>query len=198
MKPVSNTFFCRADVVAIAREMIGMEIFTNINQQKVGGIITETEAYSGETDHASHAFGGRRTPRTEIMYHQGGTLYVYLCYGIHSLLNIVTNNMGIPHAVLIRGIEPVCGELLMLQRLKKEKRTNKTFYGPGNVAKALGIHYSQSGMLLEKNNSDFSVWIEPRKNQIDDDDIVAAPRIGVDYAGEDAMLPWRFTRKTSL
>lgn len=198
MKPVPNSFFCGEDVVSIAREMIGMKIFTKSEGEIVGGIITETEAYAGVTDRASHAFGGRRTQRTEIMYCEGGTVYVYLCYGIHSLLNIVTNNINIPHAVLIRGIEPILGELLMLQRLKKEKRQQKTFYGPGNVAKALNIHYTQSGIKLAEPDNDFSIWIEPADNEVQPAEIVAVQRVGVDYAGEDALLPWRFYRASQF
>lgn len=192
MKAVSNSFFFQEDVVKIAREMIGMELFTKSGNEIVGGIITETEAYAGITDKASHAFGGRRTQRTEIMYHEGGTVYVYLCYGIHSLLNIVTNQKDIPHAVLIRAIEPVYGEQIMLQRLKKEKRESKTFYGPGNVSKAFNVHYSQSGIKLGKTNKDFSIWIEPKNIEITENQIVASKRIGIDYAQEDTLLPWRF------
>lgn len=195
---VSNTFFCGEDVVSIARAMIGMKIYTQKEGETVGGIITETEAYAGVTDRASHAFGGRRTKRTEIMYQEGGTVYVYLCYGIHSLLNIVTNKVDVPHAVLIRGMEPLKQTTLMLNRLKKTQRQTNTFYGPGNVAKALGIHYSQSGIKLGKTATDFSIWIEPRSQKIADNKIVAAPRIGVDYAGEDALLPWRFTYHGTL
>lgn len=193
MNPVPNSYFCNEDVVFIAREMVGMEIFTKYRDEIVGGIITETEAYAGTTDRASHAFGGRRTHRTEIMYQEGGTVYIYLCYGIHSLLNIVTNKVDIPHAVLIRGIEPTVGTPWMLKRMGKEKRQAKTFYGPGNVAKALGTHYSRSGMKLGCTESEFSVWIEARKRELPDKEIIAAPRIGVDYAGDDARLPWRFT-----
>lgn len=192
MKVVPNSFFCQEDVVKIAQQMIGMTLFTKSGNEIVGGIITETEAYAGITDKASHAYGGRRTQRTEIMYHEGGTVYVYLCYGIHSLLNIVTNKKDIPHAVLIRAIEPIYGEQIMLQRLKKDKKKSKSFYGPGNVSKAFNVHYLQSGIKLKKNNSDFSIWIESKNIEINENQIVASKRIGIDYAQEDALLPWRF------
>ena len=110
------SFYSREDVVLIARELIGKVLVSRINGITTSGIIYETEAYNGIIDSASHAFGGRRTARTEIMYHDGGTAYVYLCYGVHSLFNVVTNRKDIPHAVLIRAINPLDNADIMLKR----------------------------------------------------------------------------------
>ena len=116
---LTDSFFLRSNVVNIARDLIGKYIYTIFDEKLTGGIITETEAYNGIVDRASHAFGGRRTDRTEIMYKRGGLAYVYLCYGIHSLFNVVTNKDGIPHAVLIRAIFPIEGVELMRKRRGK-------------------------------------------------------------------------------
>ena len=190
-----RSFFLRTNVVQIARELIGKFIVTNFDDQVTSGLITETEAYKGVTDKASHAFGNRFTRRTEVMYREGGIAYVYLCYGIHSLFNIVTHHEGIPHAVLIRAIQPADGQEMMLKRIGK-----KTFYqssgkGPGNVTRLLGIHYSHTGMDLCSDSTDVNekkIWIENRGVTIRSKDILVTSRIGVDYAEEDALLPYRF------
>ncbi len=183
------SFYCRNDVVLIAKELLGKFLVTRIDGIKTAGIITETEAYNGETDRASHAFGGRRTARTEVMYSEGGTAYVYLCYGIHSLFNVVTNKKNIPHAVLIRAIYPVEGFEKMLSRRRRPKATEADLcIGPGTVSQALGIHFSDTGKSLLGNE----IWIEDRKFRIPDSKIITGPRVGVDYAGKDALLPYRF------
>lgn len=189
--------FSETNVVQIARDMLGMELFSQTNEGITSGLIVETEAYAGITDKASHAWNGRRTTRTEIMYAQGGTIYVYLCYGIHSLFNIVTNKVNIPDAVLVRAIKPETGIDLMLKRLKKENNCNPILYGPGNVTKAMGIHFSQSGMILGKfdDSQTHKIWIEKGKSPIGETEIAIGKRIGVDYAGEDALRPYRFTWK---
>jgi DNA-3-methyladenine glycosylase len=188
--------FSGTDVAQIARDMLGMEIFSKTSEGITSGIITETEAYAGITDKASHAWNGRRTARTEIMYAQGGTIYVYLCYGVHSLFNVVTNKIDIPDAVLLRAIYPVSGMELMLKRLKKEHFKNNMLYGPGNVTKAMGIHFSQSGMILgQPDAAGNKIWIEKRASPMSESNIAIGTRIGVDYAGEDALRPYRFTLK---
>lgn len=180
-------FYTREDVVAIARELIGKWLLTRIGDEITGGIITEAEAYAGVTDRASHAWNGRRTRRTEIMYRQGGTAYVYLCYGIHSLFNIVTHGEGVPHAVLIRGIRPMIGIGTMRKRMGiGDGRAFGT--GPGVVSKALGIHYRDTGLDLLGER----IWLEDRGMIVQPDEILAGPRIGVAYAGDDALLPYRF------
>lgn len=181
------SFYRRPDVVQIARELIGKYIFTQIDGGLTGGIIIETEAYEGVTDRASHAFGNRRTKRTGVMYAGGGVAYVYLCYGIHSLFNIVTNVEDIPHAILLRGIFPVEGTGLMKSRVNKTVIKPETGIGPGNAARLLGIHYSHTGTDLTGNQ----IWLEDRGLDLSGD-IIASARIGVGYAGPDALLPYRF------
>ena len=137
---LQRSFYTRQDVVQIAKDLIGKYIFTHFNGEITGGIIIETEAYEGITDRASHAYGGRRTARTEVMYADGGVAYVYLCYGMHSLFNIVTNIQGVPHAVLIRGIYPSVGKEMMKMRTQKPELVRGSGIGPGKVSKLLGIH----------------------------------------------------------
>lgn len=194
---LQKDFYQRADVVQIARELLGKYLITNFNGQITSGMIVETEAYAGINDKASHAWGGRFTKRTKIMYQQGGTAYVYLCYGVYSLFNIVTNQAGIPDAVLIRGILPSEGLAMMLYRKKAQKITPGFGIGPGKVSQILGIHFSVSGIpvtILDgvEATKRPDIWVEDRGNVIPDSEIIHAPRIGVDYAGEDAALPWRF------
>jgi DNA-3-methyladenine glycosylase len=185
---IPKSFYQRPDVVLIAKELLGKYVFTCFEGKLTGGIITETEAYAGVTDKASHAFGGRRTDRTEIMFREGGTAYVYLCYGVHSLFNIVTHQQDIPHAILIRGIYPTAGLDIMLSRTGKAA-VNKDFCaGPGKVSKALGIHYSHSGLDLYSDQ----IWLEDKNIIVKADEIYSGKRIGVDYAGEDSLLPYRF------
>lgn len=191
MSKLKKSFYLRDDVVQISKELLGKYLFTNFNGKLTGGIITETEAYSGIIDRASHAFGGRRTARTEIMYREGGIAYVYLCYGIHSLFNVVTNKKNIPHAVLIRAIHPVHGMEIMMKRRNK-KTIDKTFTnGPGSISQALGIHYSHTGLSLHGNN----IWIEDKREEVSESAIVISKRVGVEYSGEDAHLPFRFILK---
>jgi DNA-3-methyladenine glycosylase len=183
---LSLEFYKRSDVVAIARDLIGTWLFTKgENEPLTGGMIIETEAYAGIEDRASHAFGDRRTKRTEVMYSQGGIAYVYLCYGMYPLLNVVTNKEGIPHAVLIRAIQPIEGlEVMQKRRKGKSPLAN----GPGMLTQALSIK------MLHNSQSLFSpsLWIEERKTVIKDAEIEASKRIGIDYAKEHALLPWRF------
>ena len=160
------SFYIRDDVVEIAQELIGKYLFTMIDGKLTGGIISETEAYAGITDKASHAYGNRKTKRTEIMFRKGGIAYVYLCYGIHSLFNIVTNIENVPHAVLIRGIFPLYGSDVILRRTNKEKLITKITDGPGKVSKALGINYKHSGSSLLEDK----IWLEDRGEKIDKKD----------------------------
>ncbi len=183
MIPLS--FFLRSDVVEIAKELIGKKLFTCFDGELTGGIITETEAYAGILDQASHAYRGRRTRRNEAMYLKGGVAYVYLCYGIHHLLNIVTNKEGDPHAVLIRGIEPTTGIARMQQR---RGGTKNIASGPGNVTQALGITLSANTLSLLGPQIFLTEGVSPKEIEI-------GPRIGVEYAQEDALLPYRFVLK---
>lgn len=181
-------FYLRRNVVLIAKELLGKVVVTKLNGQITSGIITETEAYEGVTDKASHAFGGRRTKRTEVMFGMGGIAYVYLCYGIHHLFNVVTNQNEVPHAVLIRSIKPVDGLPMILKRRKKENADKKLCIGPGSVSQALGICTSHTGIDLIGNK----IWIEDRSINISSRNIIKSPRIGIDYAGAHALLPYRF------
>lgn len=181
-----QSFYVREDVVQIAKDLLGKVIVTNIDGITTSGIITETEAYAGATDKASHAYGNRRTNRTEIMYAQGGVAYVYLCYGIHHLFNVVTNVKNVPHAVLVRAVEPLKGIEAMLQRRNKQKVIPQLTSGPGAMSMALGIHTSHTGLPLSKG------IITLHDDGVVVNDIVETTRIGVDYAKEDALLPYRF------
>ena len=184
--PVS--YYQNENVVALASDLLGKFLFSNIDNNLTGGIITETEAYAGITDRASHAYNGRRTARTEIMYHQGGVSYVYFTYGMHYLFNVVTGKKEIPHAILIRAIYTTIGGEVMLKRTGKTQINYQLTNGPAKMTKSLGITKKQNGIPLDSN----IVWIEDRGVEVALEDIKATPRIGVGYAGEDAMLPYRF------
>ena len=191
---LSTDFYVRNDVVAISRELIGKTLVTNFNGKLTSGIIAETEAYNGAVDKASHAYNNRRTARNEIMYGMGGFSYVYLCYGIHHLFNIVTNEKDIPHAVLIRSIIPQDGITTMLKRRNAKQVTKKFSDGPGTISQALGILTKHSGVPL----SGKAIWVEDRGISFQKKEIVVGPRIGVDYAGKDALLPYRFRLKENI
>jgi DNA-3-methyladenine glycosylase len=187
---LSPAFYERTDVVKIAHELIGKQLFTKINGVITGGMIVETEAYSWK-ERGCHAFGGRKTERNEIMFSQGGYAYVYLCYGVHNLFNVVTNKEGNADAVLIRAIEPIEGIRTMEIRRGIVKKPFQLTSGPGKLTEALGIDRAFNGKYLL--NSD--VWIEDSGNKVSSRSIIRTPRIGIDYAGEDARLPWRFLLK---
>jgi DNA-3-methyladenine glycosylase len=183
-----DSFYQRPDVVAIAKELLGKVLVTNFDGQYTSGLIVETEAYKGAADKASHAFGNRRTNRTEVMYGHGGVAYVYLCYGIHHLFNVVTNVEHVPHAILIRAIEPLEGIELMLERRRKEKLLPNLTAGPGAMSEALGIKTKHTGLNLQGPE----ISIEDNGIKIPRSQIVSATRVGVAYAQEDALLPYRF------
>lgn len=172
----------------VAKDLLGKVIVTRFGGEVTAGMITETEAYAGATDKASHAYGNRRTNRTEVMYANGGVAYVYLCYGIHHLFNVVTNVQDVPHAVLIRAVEPLEGIDIMLERRGKEKLQPSLTAGPGAMSVALGIYTHHTGMEL---NSGL-LTIEDRGIKVTKKNIVATTRIGVAYAMDDAMRPYRF------
>ena len=155
------------------------------------GIITETEAYGGVEDAASHASRGRRTPRTEIMYAPGGAAYVYLCYGLHHLFNIITGPKDNPQAVLVRAVRIIAGHDVVRRR-RRGVAEKDWASGPGRVSSALaiGMHYNKHDLGGD------SIWIEDRGVKVPKNQIIAGPRIGVDYAGEWAKMPWRFVWTT--
>jgi DNA-3-methyladenine glycosylase len=191
MKKLDAGFYNRPDVVKIAKELIGKVLVTHFERVITSGRIVETEAYAGAIDKASHAFGGRRTNRTEVMFQSGGTAYVYLIYGIHHLFNVVTNKKDVPHAILIRALEPIQGIYTMLARTGKKQADYTLTKGPGNVSKALGISTMYTGYSLFSDE----MYIAADDFVVAEKNIIATPRIGVDYAGEDAKLPYRFILK---
>ena len=187
MQKLGIDFYERDDVAQIAQELLGKYIITKFDKEYTVGRIVETEAYAGIIDKASHAYNNRRTARTEVMFGAPGVSYVYLCYGIHHLFNVVCNVKDKPDAVLIRGIEPVEGVDTMLQRFNKEKKDNSIGRGPGNVSKALGISTLHSGLQLQSKQ----IWLA-EENTPSSFNIMASPRIGVDYAAEHALWLYRF------
>ncbi len=185
---LTESFYLRPDVVKIARDILGKVLFTQIKGKVTAGVIVETEAYS-QKEKGCHAYRGR-TERNKVMFGSGGMSYVYLCYGIHHLFNIVTNVPGIADAVLIRAVEPYLGEEHMLGRTKG-KSLSRIGSGPGKLTKALGIDRGFNGKYLLSDE----VWIEDVGIKLAQRKIVSGKRIGIDYAGQDALLPWRFSIK---
>ncbi len=187
---ISESFYQQSNVVKIARELLGKQLFTNVNGLLTGGVIVETEAYSWK-ERGCHAFENKKTNRNAVMFNPGGFAYVYLCYGIHNLFNVVTNKDGVADAVLIRALEPIAGVEIMQKRMNA-KTPKRITSGPGKLTKALGIDRSLNGKYL----LDDEVWLEDHDSNRDNNSarikIVASKRIGIDYAGKDADLPWRF------
>lgn len=185
---LKQEYYLNEDVVSLAKDLLGKILYTKIDNEITAGIIVETEAYFGIKDKASHAYGGRRTNRTETMYSNGGIAYVYLCYGMHNLFNIVSSKENDPHAVLIRGIEPLVGIDIIEQRRNMPHTKGAISAGPGSAAKALGIDKTFNA----KNLMGDEIWIEDHAIRYLDEDIAATPRVGIAYAKEHALLPWRF------
>jgi DNA-3-methyladenine glycosylase len=183
-----KTYYQNPDVVFLAKDLLGKVLFTQVNGQVSSGIITETEAYAGITDKASHAYGNKRTSRTETMYMDGGNAYVYLIYGMYHLFNVVTGKKDIPHAVLIRAIKPFENEDLILKRRGATIYHKKLLNGPGKLSKGLGIDQSFNKADLQGSK----VWIEDQGIKFTNNSIKITPRIGIDYAEEDSLLPYRF------
>ena len=188
MKKLPLSFYQRDNVLEISRELLGKLLVTKWNGIETSGRIVECEAYAGILDKASHAFGGRRTARNEVMYGAPGISYVYLCYGIHHLFNVVTNSTGIPHAILIRAVDPVKGLSQMLKRTGKENADTTLTRGPGNVSKALGILTIHNGTPLRSTE----LFLAEDGFSYNDSVIATSPRIGVEYSGDAAKLPYRF------
>lgn len=187
MAKLELAFYEQDDVVKVSRALLGKLLVTEIDGVRTSGRIVETEAYAGVTDRASHAYNNRRTNRTEIIYAPGGVAYVYLCYGIHHLFNVVTHGRDIPHAVLVRALEPVEGLEQMLLRTGKTKVDYTLTAGPGSLTKALGITTGHTGESLLGN----TVWIEDAP-ALPARQIAVGTRVGVAYAMEDAYRPYRF------
>lgn len=187
MKKLPQSFYEQENVVHLARELLGKLLVTDWDGTRTTGRIVETEAYAGLHDKASHAYRGC-TPRTSVLFETSGTAYVYLCYGLHQMFNIVTAKAGTPHAILIRGVEPLEGIDVMLQRTGKKVADASLTRGPGNVGKAFGFHRSQTGLPLQSQQ----LYLADDGYTLSPDAVGASPRIGVAYAGIDALLPYRF------
>jgi len=179
-------FFQSDDVVQLAKHLIGCRICTKIDGKLTSGLVTETEAYAGKGDKACHAHLGKFTKRTAVMYQPGGVAYIYLCYGIHHLFNIVTNTKDNADAILIRAFEPDIGIKTMQYRRGKLKIEKSLTSGPGNVSQALGLSLNQNTRSVYSDE----IWFE--KKNFSPSNIVEATRIGIGYAEEDTNLPWRF------
>lgn len=186
---LKESFYQRSRVDNIARDLLGKVLVSRFNNMLTSGVIVETEAYSYK-EKGCHAYNNLRTARTETMFDQGGTMYVYLCYGIHNMFNVVTNKKDKAEAVLIRALEPVEGMDVMMKRASV-KNIHRITSGPGKLAKALGIDRTWDGELLTGDD----VWVEDSGTKIASNKIVATSRVGIDYAGDDALLPWRFYLK---
>ncbi len=184
---LSPAFYNNPSVVDVSRKLLGKVLCSNIDGTFTSGIILETEAYCGRNDKACHANNGLRTNRTEVMYGDPGHAYIYLCYGIHHLFNVVTNVNGLADAVLIRAIYPLDGKQEIIKRRNIKNERNLTD-GPGKLTQALGINTNLNGCSLFES----PVWIEDRNLKVNPKRIEATPRIGVDYAGDDAKKLWRF------
>ncbi|WP_207423363.1 DNA-3-methyladenine glycosylase [Desertivirga brevis] len=185
---ISNEFYQRENVVLIAAELLGKHLYTNIDGQLTAGIIVETEAYKGPEDLGSHAYNHRRTSRNEMMYAAGGVAYMYICYGIHDMLNIVTGAENSSHAVLIRALEPSEGVDIMRHRRKIYNDDTKLCKGPGALAKAMGLNKTHNGISLQGDE----VWLEDKLIHVDKENVVAAPRIGLNISEPYKSIPWRF------
>lgn len=180
-----ESFYANPDVVDVSRQLIGKRLCTFFDGNFTSGIITETEAYCGRNDKACHANNGLRTERTEVMYGKPGHAYIYLCYGIHHLFNVVTNREGLADAVLIRSVKPSEGTDIIQERRNYRPQKELT-NGPGKLSQALGLHTQFSGSDLYS----MPIWIEDTGFSFSE--INTSQRIGVEYAGEDAKRPWRF------
>lgn len=192
MEPLGREFYER-DTLTVARELLGCRLTRLFQGERLVGRITETEAYIGRLDKACHAYGYKRTSRTETLFAPAGTAYLYLIYGMYTCLNFVTEPEGEPAAVLIRGVEPVEGEETMaqlrfgreLEELTPYQRRN-FLNGPGKVCKAFSLDRAWNGHDLRKE----PLFVEGRDQPVGD--IHTGKRIGIDYAQEAAEFPWRF------
>lgn len=189
-----KSFYQRLDVVEIARDLIGKVLHSYINGVHTSGRIVETEAYRAPDDKACHAYNNLRTTRTETMFQEGGRAYIYLCYGIHHLFNVVTGPENIAHAVLIRGLEPLEGISKMMLRRNLKNLQPRLSAGPGSLSKALGLTTDLTGISLIHSESEVFIT---SGHQIGTQDIIASPRVGIAYAEECAAWPWRFRLKNS-
>lgn len=182
---LEQSFYQRTDVVQIARDLLGKVLVTRVAGVLTSGMIVETEAYSWK-ERGCHAYGGKQTRRNAAMFLPGGHAYIYLCYGLHHMVNVVTNGPGVAEAVLIRALEPMQGLETMKSR-RAVRNPHALTSGPGKLARAMGVDRSFNGKSLTGNE----IWITEGE-RISAEMIAASPRIGIAYALDDAKLPWRF------
>ena len=192
-KKIPASYYKNSDTLELSKDILGKKLVTKVNNQITSGIIVESEAYLGVSDRASHAFDNKLTNRTSTMFEEGGISYIYLCYGMHSLFNIVTNNKGIPEAILIRAIKPIDGISMMCKRRNMKEKSYNLTNGPGKLSQALGITKKLNRQSLHGDD----IWLEDIRMSFKDNNILSSPRIGVDYAGTDAKLPYRFYIKNN-
>ena len=186
---LGRDFYTRADTLGVARELLGKRLVVpSASGERVSGRVVEVEAYLGVGDRAAHSYGGRRTRRTETMYAAGGTAYVFFVYGMHHQFNVVTGPAGLPHALLVRAVEPEEGIELMRARRPVSKERELTS-GPGKLCRALGLDLTFDGEDLTEGSR---AWLEETGVEFEPGEIASGPRIGVAYAAEDALKPWRF------
>jgi DNA-3-methyladenine glycosylase len=192
---LGRAFYARTDTLAVARELLGKRLVVPTSEGvRVAGRVVEVEAYLGAEDKAAHSYGWRRTARTETMYREGGTVYVFFVYGMHHQFNVVTGPEGTPTAVLVRGVEPEEGIEMMRERRAVSKERELTS-GPGKLCKALGIDRSFDGEDLTTSRR---VRLEDAGARLRSEEIAAGPRIGIAYAEEYALKPWRFWIKGNV
>jgi len=184
---LKKSFYTQSDTIGIAKALLGKVLVTKFNGKTTSGIICETEAYCGKNDRGCHAYNGRYTERTKIMYLEGGVSYVYLCYGVHYLFNVVTHVEGEPHAVLIRAVEPLEGISTMLERRNIKNPTHELAAGPGLAAQCLGLTTKHNGISL--NDDKIHIY---DANPISPDNIIVSPRVGMNFEGPYKLIPWRF------
>tara|TARA_Y100001970_G_C14220065_1_gene852086 strand:- start:818 stop:1438 length:621 start_codon:yes stop_codon:yes gene_type:complete len=185
------SFYLSDDVLTLSKQLLGQLLITNINGIQTGGIIVETEAYAGINDRASHSYNNKKTKRNKAMFERGGIAYIYLCYGIHHLFNIVTNDENNPQAVLVRAIEPTIGTSEMLNRRNMNNLSYHLTSGPGKLTQALGLSLDFNQTSLQSD----SLCIYKMTKTLSKNSIIESPRVGIDYAGHDALKPWRFRIK---
>ena len=190
MNLLPKSYYGSRNVLALSRDLLGKIIISDIEGVRTSGRIVETEAYRAPEDRGSHAFGNKKTSRTKTMFSCGGISYVYLCYGIHHLCNIVTGPKGAGHAILIRAIEPIVGIEAMMKRRKANKPFVSLTNGPGKWTSAMAIIRSNNGVNYWDENSPIRIY---NSKSIYPKDILAAPRVGISYAQAWAHMPWRFT-----
>ncbi len=193
MEKLTREFYTRADTLQIARDLLGKTLVVPSNSGiRVAGKIVETEAYCGIADKAAHSYNNRRTTRTETMFAVGGTAYVTFIYGMYFQFNIVVGKVGMPHACLIRAVEPLENIEKMRERRGQMKDQNLTS-GPGKLCLALGIDKTFNNLDLLGDQ----VWLEDGA-KISDSEIASGKRIGIDYAEEYTEKPWRFWLKGNM